>query len=661
MAGFNLGDIFITFKTKGDDVKKFINDTKNNLSKFSTNVANSFKAAEAGSKMLLGTLTAAAAAAVVFGKKSVDAYFAAQEASTKLRTNMLNVKGATDLQVQSLEKLASKLQSVGVIEDDVIKAGMSQLATFNLQSSTIEKLTPKITDMVAQLKGHNATAEDMVAINNLVGKVMTGNVGALSRYGVTLDENQKKVLENGSETERAAMLTQVLSQNYGKVNEELRKTPQGRITGLKNAFGDLQEGVGEFIVEGLAPLLDGFSNWVSDVEKAGGFMAYFKKLIDDNQGSVAALVGALLFGLLPAIVAIGVALWGALAPLLPFIAIGAALGLLFNFLAEKMGGWGVVIKTAQDAWDNFMKVIQPLVDFFNAQVKPALDIIIAAMGDLITKGINELILAFQKLQPWIDEHKEELKMLGTVIALFLLAPIIFVTTAFLLAGLAIAAVVAGIGMAINWLVDVAKVAWDWWNKSLTDLGNWFNQAKENIKNSLQNISNFFNDMGNNANNTINNIINWFGSLPGRISGAIGALADILTSPFRSAFNAISGFWNSTVGQLNFKAPDWVPGMGGKGWSMPKLPRLAMGTPNWPGGFALLGENGPEAAFLPRGTQVMPSDQTRRAMASGGDTYNLYLDGIMARSRSDLRDIGEQIVEAIDERRRAQGKPQIARV
>lgn len=166
--------------------------------------------AVAGSKMMAVGVAAAGAATLAFGKTSVDAYFGAAEASAKLATNLLNVKGNTAAHAKELEGLASRLQSVGVIEDDVIKAGMSQLATFNLQSSSIATLTPKIADMVAQMKGHNATADDMVGINNLVGKVMTGNVGALSRYGVTLSAASEEIIKNGTESQKAAEIARCL-------------------------------------------------------------------------------------------------------------------------------------------------------------------------------------------------------------------------------------------------------------------------------------------------------------------------------------------------------------------------------------------------------------------------------------------------------------------
>ncbi len=50
---------------------------------------------------------------------------------------------------------------------------------------------------------------------------------------------------------------------------------------------------------------------------------------------------------------------------------------------------------------------------------------------------------------------------------------------------------------------------------------------------------------------------------------------------------------------------------------PYLPKLASGTEYWSGGTALLGEHGPERAWLPTGTRVTPAGATRR-MGDGGN-------------------------------------------
>ena len=324
-----------------------------------------FKKAEGGSFALMGGLTAAGVAAGVFGAKSMEAYNASVEASTKLRTNLLNVKGATEEHVKALQDQAAQLQKVGVIEDDAIIAGQSQLATFNLQGSTIQKLTPKIADMVAQLKGHNATAEDMVTINNLVGKVMTGNIGALSRYGVTLSDSQKQLLAQGDETQRANVLNEVLAQNYGKVNEELRKTPQGQMTAFKNTFGDFMELVGEFTSNLIGPLVGAFNDWFESMGGPEGVIKSIKETMENLAPWLPVIAGALIGGLIPAFVALGVSIWTALAPLLPFIAAGAALGLGVKLLIDHFGGLDGVMKKLQP-------VIQVMTDLWQKYLQPAL-------------------------------------------------------------------------------------------------------------------------------------------------------------------------------------------------------------------------------------------------------------------------------------------------
>jgi predicted phage terminase large subunit-like protein len=104
---------------------------------------------------------------------------------------------------------------------------------------------------------------------------------------------------------------------------------------------------------------------------------------------------------------------------------------------------------------------------------------------------------------------------------------------------------------------------------------------------------------------VGDFVGFFKSLPGKIGTVIGGVTDVLTAPFRTAFNRIADLWNGTAGQLHFNVPDWVPGIGGKGFSMPKLPHLAMGTNNWAGGWATINEHGPENVWLPPHAKVLP--------------------------------------------------------
>jgi hypothetical protein len=82
--------------------------------------------------------------------------------------------------------------------------------------------------------------------------------------------------------------------------------------------------------------------------------------------------------------------------------------------------------------------------------------------------------------------------------------------------------------------------------------------------------------------------------------------------YKSIFNGIASLWNNTVGKLSFKAPDWVPGFGGKGFSVPKIPMLAEGGIVTGPTLAMIGEKGPEA--------VVPLN---RGNIGGNITVNVY--------------------------------------
>lgn len=64
---------------------------------------------------------------------------------------------------------------------------------------------------------------------------------------------------------------------------------------------------------------------------------------------------------------------------------------------------------------------------------------------------------------------------------------------------------------------------------------------------------------------------------------------------------------------------------------------ADGTYNHPGGYALVGERGPEVLRLPIGSQVYPGNtvQTQMARAGGGDTYNITIDAKNVREFNDI--------------------------
>ena len=94
--------------------------------------------------------------------------------------------------------------------------------------------------------------------------------------------------------------------------------------------------------------------------------------------------------------------------------------------------------------------------------------------------------------------------------------------------------------------------------------------------------------------------------------AIKTYLEFVLGVYKTVFNTIAKLWNNTIGKLSFKFPDWVPGLGGKGFDVPDIPMLADGGIVTKPTLAMIGEAGPEA--------VIPLN---RAGGMGNVTINVY--------------------------------------
>ena len=359
-------------------------------------------AAKGMATVVSGAATAAAAYLVNFGRQSVDAALKAGEVTAKFQQVAKNNNWADEEQ-KSLLSLNKTLGQTGVVSGGTLKAAQAQLGTFALTADQVKTLTPALADMIANNKGYNATAQDGVQIANLLGKVMTGNATALSKYGVTMTDAQKKVLQEGSASEKAAMAAQVLEANFGGINKALAQTPQGKMTILQHEIAGLKTSVGNDLiaafggvggavikmVQAVEPLITAFFDKVASLaqkigpplEKVFGAVADKIGKIDfsglsNSLGSLSGPIAAVT-GLLGA-----AGLGGALSGLSGVPIIGS----MFGSLGKVLGGLGGPITL----------VIGALAGLIATSPK-----LRAQFGDVLTNVFNSLKQAFQTLQPSI--------------------------------------------------------------------------------------------------------------------------------------------------------------------------------------------------------------------------------------------------------------------
>ncbi len=132
---------------------------------------------------------------------------------------------------------------------------------------------------------------------------------------------------------------------------------------------------------------------------------------------------------------------------------------------------------------------------------------------------------------------------------------------------------------------------------------------------------------------------------GGMGTVIKGAANIIIGTVNHIINAIDGIKIPAI-----EIPDWVPGIGGKGWdgwspNIPTIPYLARGTRSFGGGDAMVGEEGIEAVHLPAGTQVTPA-RSGNSGQSGKGNVTVHIDNVNARNEQEARKASLDIVFGI---------------
>ena len=301
-------------------------------------------------------------------KEFTDENQMAREAEAKLGQVMRNTMSASEQEIQSIIDLAAATEKLGVVEGDVQIAGAQELGTYLEKSSSLKKLMPVMNDMIAQQYGYNATQESAVSIATMMGKVMEGQVGALSRYGYKFDEAQEKILKFGTEEERAATLAEVISESVGGMNMALGETPEGEMKQLSAELGEVRENIGASIVTFTQAFMPAIRGAVSII---GGFASGLQSIAEWMQRNMpivvgfASAIGVLTVAINGATIAaraaqIATAAWSAAQAVLNAIMTANPIGLIIAACAALIGIVVQVIRKWDEWGAAFSLILGPL-------------------------------------------------------------------------------------------------------------------------------------------------------------------------------------------------------------------------------------------------------------------------------------------------------------
>ena len=374
-------------------------------------------------------------------REFTDANREEQEALAKLAQVMRNTMGASYDEIASIKELASAQQKLGVIGDEVQLAGAQELGTYLSKADSLKKLMPVMNDMLAQQYGLNASQEQATQIASMMGKVMDGQVGALSRYGYKFDEAQEKLLKYGNEEERVATLAEVIGQSVGGMNEALANMPEGKLQQGANKMGDIKERVGAIWVQiqtKLLPVMDvliGLANGLIDVVQMGwpvwvaaaiGVLIGVTKIKRElEKTSLAALLTGGSFTTMSAIAKAacrGISTAIMSIPIVGWIAAAITLVIgIFTTLWNKCKGfrgfltglWEVIKNIIHNIWNILQPIIAKVFGFIKAYIQTVVNIIktvfnwvkgvLEKVGSWFKKVFHPIIEWFGGLWDYIKE------------------------------------------------------------------------------------------------------------------------------------------------------------------------------------------------------------------------------------------------------------------
>ena len=204
-------------------------------------------ALQKGAAAFLAVGAAAGAMAIKIGIDAVKAAVEDEKAQKSLAITLKNTTKATDAQVKAVEDYIDKTARATGIADDQLRPSLDRLVRSTQDVTKAQKLQQLALDISA------GTGKDLTTVTEALGKAYDGNLGALKRIGVPLDENIIK-------TKDFDAATKALSETFAGQADAAAETFAGRMARIKIAIDEAKEQLGQ----ALLPLLERFAKFATE-------------------------------------------------------------------------------------------------------------------------------------------------------------------------------------------------------------------------------------------------------------------------------------------------------------------------------------------------------------------------------------------------------------
>ncbi|MGL5436373.1 MAG: hypothetical protein ACRDBO_13395 [Lachnospiraceae bacterium] len=201
-----------------------------------------------------------------FGKDAFAEANLQRNADAQLKVVLANVGAAEDA-FSRIQSKAAAIESKTIYGGDAMTAGAGEIATYISDAEAIEHMMGTLSNYAAGMSGGGEV--DTTAMTDYatqLGKALDGTFDGLKKKGFELTEAQQKIIEKGSDMEKALVIDDVINQSWAGLAETMANLPENRIIRLKNAIGEIREAVGNKLTPALMRLVQMFETHLPTIE-----------------------------------------------------------------------------------------------------------------------------------------------------------------------------------------------------------------------------------------------------------------------------------------------------------------------------------------------------------------------------------------------------------
>jgi len=274
-------DAYMRLQQTVSNTERYIRDNVDEQGRFNNVVRDGTTATHGLENAVRGVVAAIGGLAIIrkifsFATQSMGLFDTQLQGETQLLTTLSNTLDGTSITIDvdantsplevafdQIKDKASEIQSKGIYGDEIMIGGAGELSTYISDVNAVTSMMDTLSNYAAGMSGGaELNYQQMVDYATQLGKALNGSYDGLTKKGFELTKAQQKIIETGTDMEKALVLDDVISESWANLYDTMSDTPQSQIIQLKNSWGDLGEVIGSRIYPAVLQFVNVItSNW----------------------------------------------------------------------------------------------------------------------------------------------------------------------------------------------------------------------------------------------------------------------------------------------------------------------------------------------------------------------------------------------------------------